>query len=66
MAVIHDIPLGLDANGIMNAPIWPVGHSSNYFMRGERPATTPTPPGSNTVASSPQAVDSEVAGAPRG
>ena len=66
MAVIHDIPLGLDANGIMNAPIWPVGHSSNYFMRGERPATTPTPPGPNTVASSPQAVDSEVAGAPRG
>lgn len=34
MAVIHDIPLGLDANGIMNAPIWPIGNSSNYFMRG--------------------------------
>jgi hypothetical protein len=31
MAVIHDIPLGLDANGIMNAPIWPVGNSSNFF-----------------------------------
>jgi hypothetical protein len=68
MAVIHDIPLGLDANGIMNAPVWPVGKSSNYFMRGERPATAtaPTPPGPNTVALSPQAVDSEVAGAPRG
>jgi hypothetical protein len=66
MAVIHDIPLGLDANGIMNAPIWPVGNSSNYFMRGERPATATAPPGPNTVASSPQAVDSEVAGAPRG
>ena len=60
MAVIHDIPLGLDANGIMNAPIWPVGPSSNYFMRGEQT------PGSSTVVSSPQAVDSEVAGAPRG
>ena len=33
MAVIHDIPLGLDSNGIMNAPIWPVGNRSNYFMR---------------------------------
>ena len=66
MAVIHDIPLGLDANGIMNAPIWPVGHSSNYFMRNERPQPTRAPPGPNTVASSPQAVDSEVAGAPRG
>lgn len=28
MQVIHDIPLGLDANGIMNAPIWPVGKMS--------------------------------------
>ncbi len=28
MQVIHDIPLGLDANGIMNAPIWPVGRYS--------------------------------------
>jgi len=62
MAVIHDIPLGLDANGIMNAPIWPVGNSSNYFMRN----SMPTSQGPNTVASSPQAVDSEVAGAPRG
>lgn len=45
MAVIHDIPLGLDANGIMNAPIWPVGPSSNYFMRNppETAATAQTP-----------------------
>ena len=28
MQVIHDIPLGLDANGIMNAPIWSVGNIS--------------------------------------
>jgi hypothetical protein len=28
MQVIHDIPLGLDANGIMNAPIWSVGDMS--------------------------------------
>ena len=28
MQVIHDIPLGLDANGIMNAPIWSVGNMS--------------------------------------
>ena len=40
MAVIHDIPLGLDANGIMNAPIWPVGNSSNYFMRNSNPGLT--------------------------
>jgi hypothetical protein len=32
MAVIHDIVPGLDANGIMNAPIWPVGKHSNFFM----------------------------------
>ena len=49
MAVIHDIPLGLDSNGIMNAPIWPVGNSSNYFMRNERPEPASTPPGPNTV-----------------
>ena len=49
MAVIHDIPLGLDSNGIMNAPIWPVGNSSNYFMRNERPQPTRAPPGPNTV-----------------
>ncbi len=66
MAVIHDIPLGLDANGVMNAPIWPAGNSSNYFMRGGRPVARPTSQGPNTVAPSPQAVDSEVAGAPRG
>jgi hypothetical protein len=54
MAVIHDIPLGLDSNGIMNAPIWPVGNSSNYFMRGQQPEPKSPPPGANTVASSPQ------------
>lgn len=32
MAVIHDITPGLDANGIMMAPIWPVGKTSNYFV----------------------------------
>lgn len=32
MAVIHDITPGLDANGIMMAPIWPVGNTSNYFV----------------------------------
>ena len=32
MAVIHDITPGLDANGIMMAPIWPVGRTSNYFV----------------------------------
>ena len=31
LAVIHDIPLGLDANGVMMAPIWPVGNTSNQF-----------------------------------
>ena len=31
MQVIHDIPLGLDANGIMNAPIWPVGNMSRQL-----------------------------------
>lgn len=33
MAVIHDITPGLDANGIMNAPIWPVGTNSNFFLQ---------------------------------
>lgn len=31
MAVIHDITPGLDAKGIMWAPIWPVGHRSTFF-----------------------------------
>lgn len=31
MQVIHDIPLGLDANGIMNAPIWSVGNMSRQL-----------------------------------
>jgi hypothetical protein len=33
MAVIHDITPGLDAKGVMMAPIWPVGNMSNYFMK---------------------------------
>jgi len=45
MAVIHDIPLGLDSDGIMNAPIWPVGNSSNFFTNnssiGAGTQTTP-------------------------
>jgi hypothetical protein len=40
MAVIHDITPGLDANGIMMAPIWPVGNTSNYFVQSE-PTTPP-------------------------
>ena len=61
MAVIHDIPLGLDANGIMNAPIWPVGPSSNYFMRNSAPSTPSIPPGANSVPVQPvtQATDTE-------
>lgn len=35
LAVIHDIVPGLDANGIMNAPIWPVGRHSNFFKNEE-------------------------------
>lgn len=31
LAVIHDAPLGLDANGMMLAPIWPVGHYANFY-----------------------------------
>jgi hypothetical protein len=31
LSVIHDIVPGLDANGIMNAPIWPVGRHNNFF-----------------------------------
>jgi hypothetical protein len=42
MAVIHDIPLGLDSNGIMNAPIWPVGNSSNFFSPEDTTATSRT------------------------
>lgn len=36
MAVIHDITPGLDAKGIMLAPIWPVGKTSNYFVNNGR------------------------------
>lgn len=41
MAVIHDITPGLDANGIMMAPIWPVGNTSNYFVQSDVPTTQP-------------------------
>ena len=40
MAVIHDITPGLDAKGIMNAPIWPVGKTSNYFVNNGNAGTT--------------------------
>ena len=50
MAVIHDITPGLDARGIMNAPIWPVGQASNYFVNNG-PVTNPTytNPGNNST-----------------
>jgi len=44
MAVIHDITPGLDARGIMNAPIWPVGEYSNYFMKNGPNAPSPATP----------------------
>lgn len=45
MAVIHDITPGLDARGIMNAPIWPVGKRSNFFVNnGEESQTGDTTP----------------------
>lgn len=49
MAVIHDITPGLDAKGIMWAPIWPVGHRSTFFTNNgqdnpPRPSTgNPSP-----------------------
>jgi hypothetical protein len=51
MAVIHDITPGLDARGIMNAPIWPVGQASNYFVNNG-PVANPTyaNPGNNSTA----------------
>jgi len=42
MAVIHDITPGLDANGIMNAPIWPVGKASNYFIQNPSDSSVQT------------------------
>lgn len=42
MSVIHDIPLGLDSNGIMNAPIWPVGHMSRNIGGIKDPPNTLT------------------------
>jgi hypothetical protein len=42
MSVIHDITPGLDANGIMTAPVWPVGPYSNYYMNNGNTTTPPT------------------------
>lgn len=42
MSVIHDIPLGLDSNGIMNAPIWPVGDMSRAIGGIKEPSKTLT------------------------
>ena len=50
MAVIHDITPGLDARGIMNAPIWPIGEYSNYFMQNGDGGTEPPPPPSGNQA----------------
>jgi hypothetical protein len=47
MTVIHDITPGLDANGVMNAPLWGVGRNSNFFVQNP-PA--PTPPTQNAQA----------------
>jgi len=42
MDVIHDSPIGLDANGTMMAPIWPVGNYSNVFApENDGPRMTP-------------------------
>ena len=50
LAVIHDITPGLDANGVMWAPIWPVGPSSNFFVNnGVTPPSTTSPPDSPAV-----------------
>jgi hypothetical protein len=46
MDVIHDSPIGLDANGTMMAPIWPVGRYSNVFA----PEDALTPVGGVTSA----------------
>jgi hypothetical protein len=48
MAVIHDITPGLDANGIMWAPIWPVGKTSNYFVNNGNVPSSPTDPSPNS------------------
>ena len=58
MAVIHDITPGLDANGVMLAPIWPVGRTSNYFVNNGRvgtdQSTTNTLPTPASPAPGPQ------------
>lgn len=55
MDVIHDSPVGLDANGTMMAPIWPIGHYSNVFAP-EDGGPRMTPVGGRT------SVDGELAG----
>ena len=59
MAVIHDITPGLDAKGIMNAPIWPVGRRSNFFVNNgaedQSPSDADTTPVSGQPASNAEA-----------
>ena len=52
MAVIHDITPGLDSNGIMMAPIWPVGKTSNYFVNNGNLGADGTTALSSPVATS--------------
>jgi hypothetical protein len=47
MDVIHDSPIGLDANGTMMAPIWPVGNYSTVFAPEDSGASM-TPVGDRT------------------
>lgn len=41
MDVIHDSPVGLDANGTMMAPVWPVGNYSTAFAPEDEARMTP-------------------------
>lgn len=51
MAVIHDVAPGLDANGIMTAPVWPVGPYANYYINNGNAATQqPTETGTRSQA----------------
>jgi hypothetical protein len=52
MAVIHDITPGLDSKGIMMAPIWPVGKTSNYFVNNGNLGADDTTALSSPVATS--------------
>jgi len=52
MAVIHDITPGLDSKGIMMAPIWPVGKTSNYFVNNGNIGADDTTDLSSPVATS--------------